>query len=82
MVEIPRKNGKRRYFCKSLHTTNYYEVQERAKIMVKSLNSSNIEVKTYIHVAQSIINKLKFDEHLTKKKKHYTLRVQIMYFLP
>lgn len=62
MVEIPRKNGKRRYFCKSLHTANYYEAQERAKVMVKSLNSNNIEAKTYIHVAQSIINKLKFDE--------------------
>ncbi|MBQ6736631.1 MAG: site-specific integrase [Alphaproteobacteria bacterium] len=62
MVEIPRKNGKRRYFCKSLHTTNYYEAQERAKIMVKSLNSNNIEAKTYIHLAQTVINKLKFDE--------------------
>ena len=63
MVEITRKNGKRRYFCKSLHTTNYYEAQERAKIMVKSLDSNNIETKTYIHVAQSIVNKLKFDEY-------------------
>lgn len=27
MIELPRENGKRRYFCKSLHTTNYYEAQ-------------------------------------------------------
>ncbi len=30
MVELPNENGKRRYFVKSLHTTNYYEAQEKA----------------------------------------------------
>ena len=25
MVELPRQDGKRRYFIKSLHTKNYYE---------------------------------------------------------
>jgi hypothetical protein len=63
MVELPRKNGKRHYFCKSLHTSNYYIAQERSKIMAKNLETSNIEAKTYIQVAQSIINKLKFDEY-------------------
>lgn len=63
MVEMPRKNGKRRYFCKSLHTNNYYEAQERLKIMAKNLSTNNIEAKTYIQFAQTIINKLKFDEY-------------------
>ncbi len=27
MVELPRQNGKRRYFIKSLHTKNYYEAR-------------------------------------------------------
>ncbi len=63
MVELPRKNGKRRYICKSLHTTNYYEAQQRLKIMVNSINSDTIQTKTLIYTAQSLINKMVFDEH-------------------
>ena len=39
MVELPRKNGKRRYFYKSLRTNNYYEAREKAKLM----NEINVE---------------------------------------
>ena len=38
MVELPRKNGKRRYFIKSLHTKNYYEALEKARNMAKNLD--------------------------------------------
>lgn len=37
MVELPRQDGKRRYFIKSLHTKNYYEALEKAKNMKKAL---------------------------------------------
>lgn len=40
MVELPRKNGKRRYYYKSLRTNNYYEAREKAKLM----NEVNIDV--------------------------------------
>lgn len=62
MVELPSQNGKRRYICKSLRTTNYYEAQQRLKIMVNSINSSTIQTKTLIYTAQSLINKMVFDE--------------------
>ena len=35
MVELPRQDGKRRYFIKSLHTKDYYEALERSKNMKK-----------------------------------------------
>lgn len=63
MVELPSQNGKRRYVCKSLHTTKYYEAQQRLKIMVNSINSNTIQTKTLIYTAQSLINKIVFDEH-------------------
>ena len=63
MFELPKQNNKRRYFCKSLHTKNYYEATERAKIMVKTFNSNNIEIKTYIYTAQVLLNKMVFDEY-------------------
>jgi len=31
MIELPRENGKRRYYIKSLHTDNYYEAREKVK---------------------------------------------------
>ena len=37
MVELPRQDGKRRYFIKSLHTKNYYEALEKAKNMKKAV---------------------------------------------
>lgn len=63
MLELPAQNGKRRYICKSLHTTNYYEAQQRLKIMVNSINSNTIQTKTLIYTAQSLINKMLFDEY-------------------
>lgn len=63
MFELPKQNNKRRYFCKSLHTKNYYEAKERAKIMVKTFNSNTIEVKTYIYTAQVLLNKMIFEDY-------------------
>ena len=37
MVELPRQDGKRRYFIKSLHTKDYYEALERSKNMKKAV---------------------------------------------
>lgn len=51
MMEIPRENGKRRYFIKSLHTDNYYEAHEKIKDMSKNID------KTYIN---SIFSRLRF----------------------
>ena len=36
-MELPRQDGKRRFFCKSLHTYNYYEAREKAKIMAENV---------------------------------------------
>lgn len=63
MFELPKQNNKRRYFCKSLHTKNYYEAKEKAKIMVKTFNSNTIEVKTYIYTAQALLNKMIFEDY-------------------
>ena len=52
MVELPRENGKRRYLCKSLHTTNYYEAQEKAKIMAESISRKDYEAKAYVVAAK------------------------------
>lgn len=41
MVELPRKNGKRRYFIKSLHTKDYYEALEKARNMANGPNYRN-----------------------------------------
>ncbi len=42
-VELPRENGKRRFFCKSLKTYNYYEAREKAKIMAERLERMNTQ---------------------------------------
>ena len=63
MFELPKQNNKRRYFCKSLHTKNYYEATERAKLMVKTFNSNNLEIKTYIYTAQILLNKMIFEDY-------------------
>ncbi|MCQ2582179.1 MAG: site-specific integrase [Alphaproteobacteria bacterium] len=62
MVELPNENGKRRYFVKSLHTTNYYEAQEKAKIMLETLNKKDYEAKAYVLAAKIIMQKLVFDK--------------------
>lgn len=63
MIELPQKNGKRRYFCKSLHTKNYYEAQEKAKIMVENIDKKDYEAKTYVLAAKAIMEKMVFDEY-------------------
>ena len=63
MVELPRKNGKRRYFIKSLHTKNYYEALERLKLMKDDSYSKTIEAKTLIFAAESISKTMAFDEY-------------------
>lgn len=63
MFELPKQNNKRKYFCKSLHTKNYYEATERAKLMVKTFNSNNLEIKTYIYTAQILLNKMIFEDY-------------------
>lgn len=63
MVELPAKNGKRRYFCKSLHTKNYYEAQEKAKIMKEVASKEDYEAKAYVLAAKVIMDKMIFDEY-------------------
>ena len=46
MIELPRNNGKRRYFIKSLHTTNYYVAQEKIKNMTENSAKQDIDIKT------------------------------------
>ena len=63
MVEIPRdKDGKRRYFCKSLHTTNYYEAQEKMKTMVVDTTNKIIQAKADILAVKALEKQIKFDE--------------------
>ena len=63
MVELPRQNGKRRYFIKSLHTKNYYEALEKMKQMKDNSYSKNFEAKTLILAAESISKNMVFDEY-------------------
>lgn len=63
MFELPKQNNKRRYFCKSLHTKNYYEAKEKAKIMAKDVNSGNLEAKQLIYAAKSLMDSMIFDEY-------------------
>lgn len=63
MVELPRQNGKRRYFIKSLHTKDYYEALERLKLMKDDSYSKTIEAKTLIFAAESISKTMAFDEY-------------------
>lgn len=63
MVELPRNSdGKRRYFCKSLHTTNYYEAKEKIKTMVVDATNQILEVKAYITATQVLMKQINFDE--------------------
>ena len=63
MVELPRQDGKRRYFIKSLHTKDYYEALERLKLMKDDSYSKTIEAKTLIFAAESISKTMAFDEY-------------------
>jgi len=63
MVELPRDKGKRRYYVKSLHTTNYYEAQEKVKVMSETLNKKEYEAKAYVFAAKTIMDKMFFNEY-------------------
>ena len=63
MVELPRDNGKRRYYVKSLHTTNYYEAQEKMKQMPEIVNGENYDAKVAVLSARAIMGRIVFDEH-------------------
>lgn len=54
MVELPRQNGKRRYFIKSLHTKNYYEALEKAQKITKNLDLTVKTPKELISTAQFV----------------------------
>lgn len=58
-MELPRQNGKRRFFCKSLHTYNYYEAREKAKIMAEKV--INIDVDKIINEFNTLWSQVKFD---------------------
>ena len=63
IMELPRVNGKRRYHRISLHTTNYYEAQEKAKIMAESISRKDYEAKAYVVAAKIIMRKMVFDKY-------------------
>ena len=58
MIELPRENGKRRYYIKSLHTDNYYEAREKVKDMANNVDKAEIN-KTFafddIQVAKIVV---------------------------
>lgn len=58
-MEIPRQNGKRRFICKSLHTYNYYEAREKAKIMVEKI--TNLDVDKIISKFKTLWEQVVFD---------------------
>ena len=58
-MELPRQNGKRRFFCKSLHTYNYYEAREKAKIMAEKIH--NFDTKKFINEINTLLGLTVFD---------------------
>ena len=62
MVELPRQDGKRRYFIKSLHTKDYYEALEKAKNMKKDLDLKKKSVKELLSEAKRLMNKIDFED--------------------
>ena len=58
-MELPRQNGKRRFFCKSLHTYNYYEAREKAKIMAEKIH--NFDTKKFINEINMLLRLTVFD---------------------
>lgn len=60
MVELPQVNGKRRYYCKSLRTDNYYEAKERAKVMTANLKQAE-NTKALFAKARFLLNQLVFE---------------------
>lgn len=62
MVEKPRLNGKRRYFIKSLHTTNYYEALEKAKQMKKELDLNQKSAKELLSEAHYLMDQIVYED--------------------
>lgn len=62
MVELPRQNGKRRYFIKSLHTKNYYDALEKAKQMKKDLDLKKKSAKELLSEAKQLMGKIVFED--------------------
>jgi len=61
MVELPRQDGKRRYFIKSLHTKNYYEALEKAKNMKKAVELHTMDTKKLLKRAKELMDRVVFD---------------------
>ena len=58
MVELPRQDGKRRYFIKSLHTKNYYEALENMK---KAVELHTMDTKKLLKRAKELMGRVIFD---------------------
>ena len=61
MVELPRQDGKRRYFIKSLHTKDYYEALERSKNMKKAVELHTNDTRKLLKRAKELMNRVVFD---------------------
>ncbi len=61
MVELPRQDGKRRYFIKSLHTKDYYDALENAKNMKKEMELAKMNIKQLANRAQELMDRIVFD---------------------
>lgn len=58
-MELPRQNGKRRFFCKSLHTYNYYEAREKAKIVAEQM--INFDQQQFINEFNTLWEQVQFE---------------------
>ncbi len=58
-VELERVNGKRRFFCRSLHTYNIYEAREKAKIMAEQVKRFTTE--TFMKTLDSLWRRVIFE---------------------
>ena len=61
MMELPRENGKRRYYIKSLHTDNYYEAREKVKDMEKNVDKKQIN-QTFVKL-RLLLRQLTFEQN-------------------
>ena len=62
MVELPRQDGKRRYFIKSLHTKDYYEALEKARNMAKNLDLTAKTPTELIATARHLMDKIIYED--------------------
>ena len=61
MIELPRENGKRRYYIKSLHTDNYFEAREKVKDMSK--NTDKIHLNNTFSRLRFLLRQLTFEQN-------------------